>query len=220
MLEKVYRTARQLIPAEPCALCSQPTHSGIALCGSCKKSLPILQQSPTQLDQHKLWSEIIIPYRYSAPLAPMIQQLKFDHKLHYAKLFGSLMVNKLQQNMSEPPDLILPIPLHPKRLRQRGFNQALEIIRGPARKLGIPIDLTSCIRNRHTEPQLALNAAKRKHNLENAFSLTRPLNGETIALFDDVITTGSTMRAVTHILKNGGAKNIQIWALAYTPPHH
>ena len=130
------------------------------------------------------------------------------------------MVNKLQQNMSEPPDLILPIPLHPKRLRQRGFNQALEIIRGPARKLGIPIDLTSCIRNRHTEPQLALNAAKRKHNLENAFSLTRPLNGETIALFDDVITTGSTMRAVTHILKNGGAKNIQIWALAYTPPHH
>lgn len=219
MFEKVYRALRQLAPSEPCALCSQPVESGFALCEPCRKTLPALQQTPAQLDQLNLWSEVIVPYRYSKPLTPLIQQLKFDHKLHYSRLFGSLVLNALQHQLIKPPDLILPVPLHPKRLRERGFNQALEIIRTPARELGIPLDTTSCKRSIHTEPQSALNAQERKRNLRNAFHLTTPMNGATVAIFDDVVTTGSTISAVTHALKDSGAGEIQVWALAYTPPH-
>ena len=219
MFEKVYRQLRKLTPPEPCAICGIPSHGDVALCNSCRERLPTLSSAPFELQSRNQWDKIIIPYRYSEPLAPLIQQLKFDHKLNYARLFGSLMMEQLQKDMTAPPDLILPIPLHPRRLRQRGFNQALEIIRNPAKELGIPLDITSCLRRKHTEPQLSLNAAKRRHNLEDAFHITTPLNGATVAIFDDVITTGSTMRAVTHALKSGGAGKIQIWALAYTPPH-
>lgn len=219
MLEKVYRQLHTLLPPEPCALCSTPTDGEPALCPGCREKLPTLQQIPHELQQNPHWEKIIIPYRYSDPLSPLIQQLKFDHRLHLARLFGTLMVAALQQERINPPDRILPVPLHTKRLRQRGFNQALEIIRTPARALGVPIDRSSCNRVVHTDPQAGLKASARRENLREAFTVTRPLNGESIALFDDVITTGSTIRAVSDALREGGAGKIQVWALAYTPPH-
>lgn len=219
MLEKVYRQLRKMIPPEPCALCGVPTDGEPALCRRCHSRLPELQQIPHELKEDPEWDEVIIPYRYSDPLAPLIQQLKFNHKLHLARLLGTLMLETLQQQIDTPPDLILPVPLHPKRLRQRGFNQALEIIRAPANSLGIPIDLASCSRTVHTEAQSGLTAAARRENLKQAFTVTKPLNGASIALFDDVITTGSTIRAATHALREGGAGKIQVWAFAYTPPH-
>ncbi len=219
MFEKVYRQLRRFIPPEPCSICGKPGHDDVALCNLCREKLPTLRNIPLELQKHPQWEKIIIPYRYSDPLSPLIQQLKFNHKLHHARLFGALMLESLQYAMDDTPDYILPVPLHPRRLRQRGFNQALEIIHTPAKQLGISVDLTSCRREIHTEAQAGLKASARRENLRDAFTVTRQLNGKSIAIFDDVVTTGSTMRALTTTLKRGGAGKIQLWALAYTPPH-
>lgn len=150
----------------------------------------------------------------------MIHQLKFDHKLHYARLFGLLFQQHLQALAPELPDMIIPVPLHKQRLRERGFNQALEIIKGPAKALQIPLDRTHCQRIRATTAQMSLDARTRRQNLKGAFRYTQPLDGAHIALFDDVVTTGSTLQAAAQALRQAGAAKIDLWALAYTPPHN
>lgn len=220
MLEKVYSKLQQWLPAEPCALCKSPTEGEIAICHSCRPKLPRLPHPPLELINQKRWDSIQIPLFYREPLAPLIHQLKFDHKLHYARLFGLLFEQHLKLHPFQRPDLIIPIPLHKQRLRERGFNQALEIIKAPAKQLQIPLDRIRCQRIRSTTAQMDLNAAERKKNLQAAFRYNGSLQGKHVALFDDVVTTGSTMLAATQALKRAGARKIDLWALAYTPPHH
>lgn len=220
MLEKVYKRLSSWLPNEPCALCKQPAEGEIAICRRCQPKLPRLPHPPLELLNRGAWNQIIIPLFYRDPLAPLIHQLKFDHKLHYARLFGLLMEAHLRDHPFEKPDLIIPIPLHKKRLQERGFNQALEIIKQPAQRLQIPLDRSHFQRTRATAAQMELDAKARRQNLKQAFTYTQPLQGRHVALFDDVITTGSTMHAATQALKQAGATKIDLWALAYTPPHH
>jgi len=219
MLQKVYQQLQRLIPAEPCALCKQPSDCNAAICNRCRPKLPQLPHPPLELQNSGQWNQTVIPFFYRAPLAALIHQLKFDHKLHYARLFGTLFQTHLQQQQSPLPELIIPVPLHKQRLRERGFNQAIEIIKGPARQLKIPLDRTHCQRTRATIAQMELNARERKQNLKQAFHYTQSLEGKHIALFDDVVTTGSTLLAVAQAAKKAGAGKIDLWALAYTPPH-
>ncbi len=129
------------------------------------------------------------------------------------------MEQKLLQGETVLPDLIIPIPLHHQRLRERGFNQAIEIIRDPSHSLGIPLVRTEARRTRSTPAQMGLDATERKTNLKGAFEFTGSFAGKHIALFDDVVTTGSTMVAATQAVKAAGATSVDLWALAYTPPH-
>ncbi len=219
MLEKVYKAIQPWLPAEPCILCKQPAHSEIALCNHCRPKLPDLAHPPLELLNRTEWSQVTIPFFYREPLSPLIHQLKFDHKLHLARLFGLLFEAHLQQTPLEHPELIIPVPLHRQRQRQRGFNQAIEIIKGPARALQIPLDRTHCRRNRATTAQMELSATERKQNLKGAFTYSGSLAGKHVALFDDVVTTGSTLTALTQAIKQAGATKVDLWALAYTPPH-
>jgi len=219
VLEKVYKQLQRWMPSEPCALCKQPVMGEVALCNSCRPKLPQLIHPPLELHNDRHWNQIIIPFFYKKPLSPLIHQLKFDHKLHYARLFGLLFEAHLQQHDFIKPDLIIPVPLHKKRLQERGFNQALEIIKQPAKRLQIPLDRTHCRRIRATSAQTSLHASARKQNLKQAFQINRSLQGVHVALFDDVITTGSTLLAVAAAAKKAGAAKIDLWALAYTPPH-
>ncbi len=218
MLEKVYKQLQRWLPDEPCLLCHQPTEHKIALCDQCHPKLPRLQHPPLELVSSGRWNRVHIPFFYREPLSPLIQQLKFSHTLHHARQLGLLFGQSLQQSSVQKPELIIPIPLHGRRLRERGFNQAIEIIQGPARALKIPIDRTHFRRTRATHTQTGLNAKARKQNLQRAFEMKRPLDGLHIALFDDVVTTGSTAVAATQVLKQAGAAKIDLWALAYTPP--
>jgi ComF family protein len=219
MSGKVYNTLQRWLPAQPCALCRAPLHQQIPLCDACRTKLPALPHPPLELLNSGDWNQIIIPFFYREPLAPLLQQLKFDHKLHHARLFGLLFEQHLQQQPLARPERIIPVPLHPQRLRERGFNQAVEIIKGPARSLRIPLDRTHCQRIRNTPAQMGLGAKARRENLRQAFRYDRSLQGCHVALFDDVVTTGSTLQAVAAALRHAGAKKIDLWALAYTPPH-
>ena len=220
MLEKVYKQLTSWLPNEPCALCQQPVTEAIAICERCHPKLPLLSHPPLELLNSGRWHQIYIPFFYRKPFAPLIHQLKFDHKLHYARMFGLLFEEHLNRQALDMPDLIIPIPLHPQRLRERGFNQALEIIKGPAQSLQIPLDRIHCQRTRATTAQMDLDAKSRKTNLKQAFVYNQPLQGKHVALFDDVVTTGSTLLAAAQALKKAGASKIDLWALAYTPPHN
>lgn len=156
------------------------------------------------------------PLHYQPPINSLIGSLKFSGRLSYARLLGRLFADFLQERSAPLPDCIVPVPLHPKRLRERGFNQALELARPAARCYGIPLLGDGLRRTRHTRPQTQLNAQQRRGNLQGAFALNKPLIGSRVAIMDDVITTASTVSECSRVLRQAGVTTIEVWAIART----
>jgi ComF family protein len=174
------------------------------VCGQCL-------QHPSQFDS------ALVPFNYSAPFNQFIPSLKFQHKLKFARIMSDLFIDEFQLLKRKPelkPQCIIPVPLHAKRLHQRGFNQSLEICRGITKQLDIPLDITSVKRIKNTHAQSDLNKLKRKSNMQNAFEVTRPIPYKHVALFDDVMTTGHTFNELARVLKQSGVTTIEIWAIA------
>ena len=112
------------------------------------------------------------------------------------------------------PELLLPVPLHPKRLRERGFNQALEIARPLGRRFQIPVEARACRRIRATRPQSELALAERRGNLRGAFAVRGALTARHLAIVDDVVTTGATVSALARVLLRQGVQRVDVWAVA------
>lgn len=156
-------------------------------------------------------------FLYQQPVTKLIMDIKFGQSLSNANLLGTLMADKIRQNWYQTtslPTLILPIPLHPLRLKQRGYNQAIEIARPISKLLKIPMETQVCQRLKHTAAQATLSAIKRAENIKNAFVLTKSISEQHIAVIDDVITTGGTVFEFCQVLKQGGAKRIDVWCAA------
>lgn len=146
----------------------------------------------------------------------LILGLKFHHRLSHARLLGELFAAALVERNAPLPDCIIPVPLHPLRLRERGFNQALELARPSARRWRIPLLIHGLRRVRHTLPQTQLDAIRRQENLLGAFAADQSLSGRRVALMDDVVTTASTVAECSRILRASGAADIEIWAIGRT----
>lgn len=147
----------------------------------------------------------------------LIVRLKFQHQLSIARALGILLACRIRDTWylnQALPDVIIPVPLHPFRLRERGFNQALEIARPVAKILKLALDRAGLERKYPTAPQSSLPAAQREQNIKNAFVVKGRYNGQYIALVDDVMTTGSTLRECSRILKREGASRVDIWCCA------
>jgi len=106
------------------------------------------------------------------------------------------------------------VPLHPARLRQRGFNQALELARALSRRLAIPVDTRSCLRIRQTLPQAELDRKRRIKNLRGAFSVDGLVGARHVAVLDDVVTTASTTGELAKALQRAGVARVEVWAAA------
>ncbi|MEW8050140.1 MAG: ComF family protein [Candidatus Thiodiazotropha sp.] len=142
--------------------------------------------------------------------------LKFQHKLHLVEPLAGLLMEHLGE-MDERPDVLVPVPLHPLRLRKRGFNQSVEITRVVARQCRLPFDWRLCRRTKETKTQSELNEEERRRNISNAFQVCADVKGTHLALVDDVITTGATVTELSRMLKKAGAKRVDVWAIARTP---
>lgn len=187
-----------------CPRCAQalPIQAAVnSLCGHC-------QQSPPTYDH------AFSLFQYSHPASKLILRLKFNAKLNMARLLGELMAEHLQQRRQDLPQLIIPVPLHRWRLCGRGFNQALELARPVARKLGIPIDYQSCVRTRKTAVQSKLPAKEKRANVKGAFSVIKPIQARHVAIMDDVMTTGHTLEEVAKVLRQAGVERIDVWVVA------
>lgn len=114
------------------------------------------------------------------------------------------------------PDFIVSMPLHPARLRERGFNQALEIARGVSRKLGVALLPGICRRIKDTPSQTGLPWKEREKNIRNAFTCEADLRGKHVAMLDDVMTTGATLNELAKALRKSGAAHVSGWVVART----
>jgi ComF family protein len=148
---------------------------------------------------------------YEGNVKDAIHRLKYRNQLTLAEPLGELLVKTVTASDNHfVPDRIIPVPLHIKRLRQRGFNQALEIARPIARRMKVPVDTTLLQRVRETPHQQGLSATERRSNLRDAFSVTTKVPASKILLVDDVMTTGETVRECSRTLKAGGAIELQV----------
>jgi ComF family protein len=145
----------------------------------------------------------------------MITQLKFSRRLSAAYGLGTLFARRLPDNGYTPstlPEVVLPMPLHGTRLRQRGYNQAYELSRGLAPYIEINDQL--CWRTKSTLAQSSLGKSARKVNMINAFSVSPHISAyKHVAIFDDVVTTGATVNALAGVLKEAGVEQVDIWCI-------
>lgn len=191
-------------------------------CAYCANPMPAIESEVTQicgrcLKQRPLFENTNCLFLYEKPASVLIMQLKFQHRLLLANSFGNLLKNKLKPIIqNKRPDLLIPVPLHPKRLRERGFNQALEIAKPVSHCYNIPIDKTSLIRTRSTLAQSEIPAKQRYRNVKNAFQCNSNLKNLHILLIDDVITTGNTIHECCKALKKADALKIDVCAVART----
>ena len=130
---------------------------------------------------------------------------------------GILLSKKIVRNYQADtlPQAIVPVPLHNKRLRARGFNQAIEIAKPLAKTLHLPILRHHVCRHRHTPAQAELTAKQRLSNVKQAFSIKKPIKFSHIAIVDDVITTASTVTELAQLLHQHGVERIDIWACSH-----
>ncbi len=211
-----------------CLLCGDPGAKGLDLCAACIRALPYndcaclrcaLPLTDIELlcgdCQRKppLFDSTLTLCRYEQPVSHLIRNLKFGADHACARTLGQLMADKLQA-LPGQPTVIIPTPLHPRRYRERGFNQSAEIASEIAKRLGIPLNLTACERVRNTPAQAGLTARERHRNLRQAFRVIHPGLPEHVAIVDDVITTGTTSQELARVLRKAGVKRIDVWALA------
>ena len=213
-----------------CVLCAEPGSTGMDLCVHCRQALPRLQnacvrcaeplqgtvldalcgrcqQSPPTFERTRAL------FTYETPVDHLLQALKFNGRLEMARVLGSLMAKWLAETVDVVPDVIIPVPLHASRLRERGFNQSLELGRFIARELAVPLDTSVCQRIRATASQRELSRKERLKNLKGAFVAAKQVGGH-VAILDDVMTTGSTANELAKVLLKAGAKSVEVWVCA------
>lgn len=224
------RVSRRLYPPY-CLLCSQPSHSRHELCADCARdlpwnrhacprcALPVPVESGTALCGACLkspppWDSAASPLIYDWPLDQLLQRFKFSGDLATGQLLGELLAEFVASLPTPWPDLLIPIPLHSARLRERGFNQALELAHSVSRRLHLRLDNRACVRRKNTAVQSKLDAKERRRNLRDAFEVRTSFQSVHVGILDDVMTTGATVAALSQALRAAGAARISVWSLA------
>jgi ComF family protein len=176
-----------------------------SVCGHCSDFTPAIDR-------------IISALVYEYPVDKLIAMAKFQGRADSACVLGELLASYLCTWLDSGdlarPDLILPVPLHRKRIAQRGFNQATEIARPLANALQIPLCPDACRRIRNTAEQTRLDARQRRKNTRDAFRASPSMDAKHVVVVDDVITTGSTVQSMAVALRDAGAREIQVWTVA------
>jgi ComF family protein len=173
------------------------------LCSACRHAPPPL-------------SEVHATFLYGFPLDRLLPRFKFHHDLAGGRLLAQAMAATC--SLHARPDALVPVPLHRARLRQRGFNQALELARPLGRMLGIPVRVDLLLRARNTGPQSRLDADARAGNLRDAFAACGcAAPPPHVALVDDVMTTGATLHAAADALFDAGVDRVDAWVCARAP---
>lgn len=173
----------------------------------------------TCIRKRPYFKEMRAPYLYQGGIMEAIHQFKYHSKTHLSISLGSILASFALEWLNDINDLLLmPVPLHPKRLRERKFNQSLLLARSITKNLNIDLDFLSLRRIRYTIPQIGLNNKDRKKNVRGAFGFVgkKSLKDRNVILVDDVATTGSTLNECARVLKKAGCRNVFCLVLART----
>ena len=186
-----------LIKGPMCVVCGVPFASKVGddrTCGKCLMKTP----------PFKLARSV---YVYEGVVLESIHRFKYSGKVILAGPLGHLLAGAAR-GLPARPDVVVPVPLHPGRLRSRGFNQSLLLARRVSGLIGVRLDYLSLKRTRPTRPQVNLNSRERRENVKGAFEVKKPdaFKGKKVLLVDDVLTTGSTVRECARVAKGSGAE--------------
>ena len=191
-----------------CVRCALQVPVGVRHCGACLVDPPAFDAALAGVDYAHPWSELIT-------------QFKFHAALDLAQALATLLLTAQQRAGAAAPDLLLPVPLSAQRLRERGFNQAWELTRRLARTLHLQANAQLLLRMQDSPHQLALPPEQRAANVRGVFAVEplrrAELKGRSVAVIDDVMTTGATFGEIARVLKQAGAVRVEAWALARTP---
>ena len=203
----------RLVTRPLCTLCGRPfpdASSGDHVCGGCLARPPHFKRA---------WAWACYPREEAEehPLRQAVQKFKYGRKVSLGKALGRLMARGCGEFLSDcAADVIIPVPLHPRRLRWRGFNQALLLGRQLSRAYRIPADPFTLRRIKETPPQTQLNEEERRRNVRGAFALApdRSVEGKKVLLVDDVYTSGATVNECSRTLWRAGAEEVCVVTLA------
>lgn len=232
------RTARRvghqllhaLIPGR-CTLCLASTNRNIDLCIGCEEDLPwhgrvcrqcglpipVGDRCGTCIAKPPPFSTTRFSFLYQPPIPGLITRFKFGGDRVAGRVLSELLARQCEHLWSDDrPDVLVPVPLHRRRRRTRGFNQAELIAQSLSASTQIPVDPGLCRRIVDSPPQSGLTARERRSNLIRAFEASPRLRGRRIAIVDDVMTTGSTVSAVAREVARAGASNIEVVCIART----
>ena len=236
----IRHVVRFFLPAD-CAACGTPLTSDpvplfcttcwnsiiplrLARCSQCDRPLPspvALTYSPTHRCHHCLvrppaYEKAWTLYPYLPPLQDAICLFKYRGKVSMAKPLGRLMIEGLPASLNA--DLVIPVPLHPTRLREREFNQSLLLADQVAAHIHLPLSFTNLVRTAQSEPQSTLSRKERMRNLRRAFAVRHPelVAQKRILLIDDVFTTGTTVNECAKVLRKAGAEAVLVLTVART----
>ncbi len=217
-----------------CLLCGAPSQRSADICAPCEQELPILgphcqrcglplttataSQCGQCLKKAPDFQRLIAGWRYQGSAARLISQFKYQRQHSYGRVLADLLAEQIlgayqQQAM---PDLLVATPMHWFRRLRRGFNHSEQLASHLSKRLDIPV-YRDIRRVRHSKPQQSLNAELRRHNVKSVFKARGMLDGQRVAIIDDVVTTGATANELSRTLLKAGAAQVHIWCLARTP---
>jgi ComF family protein len=208
----VCRACLNDLPWHPKTSCPQcGLASGGQLCGSCISSPPDFDATHAA-------------FLYAFPIDAMMLRYKYGNSLNLGDTFAMFLTEKvLLEGHTQNIDLIIPMPMHPQRLKERGFNQALEIAKVLTKNRKEKLDYKRVIRQTLTPPQASLALKERVKNIKGAFKVNgdrlNQFQGKRIAIVDDVMTTGASLNELAKTLKKAGATHVECWVIARTLPH-
>lgn len=215
-----------------CVLCGAPGFNDRDICIRCYRKLPWIDAACSQcaiplpvagtgdlkcgqcLQQPPAFDHTTSLFRYQDDAIKLIQQLKFNEKLVNARLLGTMLAAAVQNRVGMLPDCVLPVPLHRKRLRQRGFNQSIELARALSKACPLPLELRAVVRVRDTGSQTGLDRQQRRKNIRGAFEMVGSIEARHVAIVDDVVTTTSTVNELACLLKSVGVRRVDVWSIA------
>lgn len=216
--------ARSGVAVPLCPGCQLDLPANVSCCYRCAIPLPAtaavaMRVCGTCLAEPPPFVRVIAPWLYSEQLAQLVQRWKFRGETRLTPLLAALWLQRVDE--PEPPDLIVPVPLHWRRLWQRGFNQS-ELLGRQLRRACAPLAAAELApravrRTRATSAQSGMHALQRRANMRGAFTAVRPCGNLRVAVIDDVLTTGATAGAVAGALLAAGASAVEVWCLARTP---
>lgn len=194
---------------EHCSCCALPLVASAQTCGACQRHAPA-------------FGRVVAPWRYDFPIDSLVTRFKHQAKWPLGRLLAERCAEHLRSTFDQGmprPDALLPVPLAPRRLRRRGFNQAAWLADWLGAELRLPVRDDLLRRPLDTAAQQGLDASQRRRNLRGAFTLSDPaaVDGAHLALVDDVLTTGATADALARLLRRAGAARVDVYCLARTP---
>jgi len=190
-----------------CPRCALPLDAPAPLCGECLQHVPP-------------WTAAFVPFVYASPLDQLETRFKFGRSLAAGRVLSELWLDAARATPPALAQVLIPVPLHADRLRERGYNQALELAKPLSRALNIPLRTDVLARTRATAAQSELDADARHRNLRGAFAVNAVSLPRHVALFDDVMTTGATLRECARTLVRAGVERVDVWALARAPKRY